>query len=270
MYTKIVNLFATEVYLNSIVNCLNHGVRRGSRVGPVLETLNESIAFDMEYPFVATIERKLSYRYMFAEAHWIISGSNELNHNPSVTLTQKPWANDFGRLEGAYGPMYAEQVSYVLNLLKHDLSSRQAVISVWRPRPAMSKDIPCVCLYQFLIRENKLHMVVTMRSNDIWLGRPNDWAVYTLLATDVLLQLNHYLKSFGTQLSLGLCYVNTGSAHIYEKDIVDCHRIANDKDVWNFKAWKPGMTYPEFRMLLRQLAFGEKRDALDFLTNGHT
>ena len=43
------------------------------------------------------------------------------------------------------------------------------------------KDIPCTVSLQFLIRENKLHLFVNMRSNDVFLGLPHDIFCFTMI-----------------------------------------------------------------------------------------
>src|SRR3546814_5271713 len=44
---------------------------------------------------------------------------------------------------GAYGPRINLQLDYVLNKLREDPDTRQAGLTIWRPNPQPSKDIPC-------------------------------------------------------------------------------------------------------------------------------
>jgi thymidylate synthase len=39
--------------------------------------------------------------------------------------------------------MIKQQLDYVVEALVKDNDSRQAVLTIWRPSPAPSKDIPC-------------------------------------------------------------------------------------------------------------------------------
>jgi hypothetical protein len=83
----------------------------------------------------------------------------------------------------------------VLVSLKRHPNSRQGVISIWDPYedPIMfgkTKDIPCNNWIHFIVRDNFLHMIIAIRSNDrIW-GATGinffEWSVIQELAAAVL------------------------------------------------------------------------------------
>ena len=116
-------------------------------------------------------------------------------------------------MNGAYGVKVVEQATYVADALSKDQDSRQAVINIWRERPAQSKDIPCTLNMQFLIRDGKLHAVVNMRSQDAVLGFSYD--VFTFSAVAGLIRV--LLKERGTDVELGYLHVHVGSLHLYEQ-----------------------------------------------------
>ena len=84
-------------------------------------------------------------------------------------------------IHGGYGPrLFAwnrngtvvHQINNVLALLKRKPSSRRAVIQFFDAAD-IAKDhieIPCTCTLQFLIRNRRLHLFASMRSNDAFLG----------------------------------------------------------------------------------------------------
>lgn len=169
-------------------------------------------------------KRKLNYAFMFAEAAWIVSGSNKLSE---LTTTMKSYANysdDSVFLSGAYGPKIVDQLTYIVKTLTSDTDSRQAVLNIWRERPGSSKDIPCTTNMQFLIRDDKLHSVVTMRSNDAVLGVSYDIFTFSMVANAVRL----LLSARGVNVTLGDLRVNAGSLHIYERHFSKVDEWVND------------------------------------------
>ena len=104
------------------------------------------------------------------------------------------------------------QLEYCKRTLRQDLDSRQAVLTIWQPRPEPSKDIPCTVSMQFLIRDNKIHTIVNMRSSDAYLGLPYDLFVFSCITA----KLRDLMGKRG--LRLGNLTVFAGSSHIYQRD----------------------------------------------------
>lgn len=112
--------------------------------------------------------------------------------------------------EVAYGPRTADQVSYVLDLLRQDPTSRQAVLSIWRASDLRRDgDKPCTLTMQFLLRNDELECHVTMRSQDVWLGLAMDLFMFT--------QLQHTLANM-LGIRAGRFVHHVGSLHAYERD----------------------------------------------------
>lgn len=93
-----------------------------------------------------------------------------------------------GTVRGAYGPRlftadWHNQFESVAALLKRKPTSRQAVIQLFDNSDLAGsyKDIPCTCTLQFMVREEKLNLTVTMRSNDVYKGLPHDVFSFTML-----------------------------------------------------------------------------------------
>lgn len=114
-----------------------------------------------------------------------------------------------------YGPRAAWQLQSVYNLLLNDLSSRQAIVQIYQPEDLHKgyPDCPCTMSLQFLVRpdlegEFRLHLVTTMRSNDIWFGTPIDVFMFTFLqrqmAASLRVKCGHYTHQ-------------AGSLHVYEQ-----------------------------------------------------
>lgn len=177
-----------------------------------MEVLNYTSVIDMSQPTVGSVMRKLSYRHLANEARWILTGDSLLSTIAKTAPQYSKFSDDGRTLQGAYGPVVVSQMNYVIDVLNQDLESRQAVMSLWRPNPRPSKDIPCTVSMQFLVRDLKLHCITNMRSSDIWLGFPYDVFCFTMITTMILVRINRNIE-------LGTLFLNAGSSHLYEKNI---------------------------------------------------
>lgn len=169
---------------------------------------------------VVTIpQRNLNYQFMVAEWLWMLSGSNYVDliepFNKQIIM-----AADRGQFSfaGAYGPKLVEQLPYVLETLRADPESRQAVISIWRERPRATRDVPCTVSMQFFVRNDAVHMMTYMRSNDVWLGLPYDLFNFTQLQRLIAFWLNK---------SVGHYHHMVGSLHAYERNFDGIRSVVN-------------------------------------------
>lgn len=168
--------------------------------------------------------RSIPKRYIAGELEWYFSGSNHLD---DIVKYSKFWsviANKDKTLNSAYGHLLFvkenkhgfTQWEWAHDSLVADKDSRQAIMYFGGPdyQYGDNKDFVCTCFGQFLIRENKLHFHVTMRSNDLIKGTTFDIPFFTLLQQNMLILLKKYYPN----LELGYYYHNATSLHIYESD----------------------------------------------------
>jgi thymidylate synthase len=181
----------------------------------VYELLSSQTKIDMSTPVLMNPRRKLGYKFMHAEAWWILTGQN-------FTATITPYAQNIAqfsddklRFDGAYGPKVVDQLRYVVDALHQDNDTRRAVINIWRDNPRDSSDIPCTLSLQFLIRGGVINTIVTMRSSDIWLGWPYDIFNFTMITSWVALALRQRIN---IEIPLGHLFVRQGSFHLYEEN----------------------------------------------------
>lgn len=123
----------------------------------------------------------------------------------------KNYAEDNGLFHGAYGIRTQSQYAPVIERLKADPDTRQAVVTIWNPELdllANKRDYPCTILHQFRIRDNKLNMSVYMRSNDVWLGAAYDFFQFTRVQLSMASILG---------IEAGTYNHHVGSLHIYEQ-----------------------------------------------------
>lgn len=174
------------------------------------EFLFDTIICNLNYPIVSHPARKLNRNFMHAEAAWIIRGSDRLDEIEPHLKKFREYSDDGIRLAGAYGPMFVSQLSYVISALQ-DPTTRQAVMTIWRPSPRPSRDIPCTISLQFLIRCQMIHCLVSMRSSDAWIGLPYDIFCFSMMTRYVLCYLPDDIMP-------GNLVITAGSRHIYEED----------------------------------------------------
>jgi len=95
--------------------------------------------------------------------------------------------------------------------LQDNWFSRRAVITLWQPDEDIdNKYPPCVCMMQFLIRDNKLQLHTVFRSNDAWTCALQDMQAFIKYQKQIAKKLN-IKASFYSQYAM--------SYHIYEQDI---------------------------------------------------
>jgi thymidylate synthase len=190
-----------------------------SNVAPRGQGTREYLGFttkvDMQYPIVTIPSRKLNYRFMAAEAYWILTGQQGLDELTPYCERMKQFSDDGMTLSGAYGPRFLSQVRYISDVLSGGPETRQAVMTLWERNPRPSRDIPCTVSLQWLLRDNKLHCIANMRSSDCWLGWPYDVFSFTMMSAYVLLQMSN---TRAHNYELGTLRIFSGSQHLYDRD----------------------------------------------------
>ena len=210
-------------------------VMQGDLVAPrgkaTLELPQSTIAVSTLQPVLTLETRKLNYRFMAAEALWILSGRNTLEELTEINPRMVEFSDDGVTLAGAYGPPFRAQVDYVVDKLIEDRSSRQAGLTIWKPNPPVSKDIPCTVAIWFQLRQGKLNTHVFMRSNDVWLGTPYDIFTFSMMGWYVVNKLRLRLED--DLLLPGALYLTAASHHLYLEhlasvnEVLQAHRVAD-------------------------------------------
>lgn len=202
------------------------GERVDSRNGGSRELIGASYALETtDYTFLTNATRGLSPSYAAAETLWYLSGSNTAEMLLAYAPSYMHYLTPEGIAHGAYGYRWAQfnQFRKVIDELKTEKNSRRAVMTCWRVDDdlgnASSRDLPCTLSLQFLLRGNKLHLVVTMRSNDLWLGMPYDIFAFTAIQR---------LMAEALDVDTGTYTHNVGSLHIYDKNEEKVQSVISD------------------------------------------
>lgn len=192
--------------------------------------------FTVEHPnnMIDTI-RCASTRYAIAELIWYWAGSNSLNWINKFSNFWNELSDDGETSNSAYGYIIHKkfgfnQIDKVVKEFKHDKNTRRATIKINTPRTSVFGDLKdlsdtadefCTLSLQFLIRDDKLDMIVNMRSNDLWTGLPYD-SVYFVSIMDEILDR---LKDAYPELEKGTYTHFAGSIHIYQRDLKKVNKI---------------------------------------------
>ncbi len=142
-----------------------------------------------------------------------------IEYIPRVTKDIKtPSSYTYGsRMRSWFG---VDQVQGAIDKLVREPISRAAVINLWDS----TKDLtiggsPCINHIWLRMREDKLYMTATIRSNDMFDSYPEN--VYGLRSLQEIVR-KEVSERLGREITLGDLVVNSQSAHIYE----DCFEKA--------------------------------------------
>lgn len=170
--------------------------------------------------------RNVSISFAIGEWLWHMEGRNDLKMIQYYAPSYYKYSDDGKILNGAYGPRIKRSLMKIVETLKKDPDSRRAVVPIYWKEDAVldSNDIPCTIGFQFLIRNNKLDMIVNMRSNDIFLGFPYDIFNFTMWQEYVACKLN---------IDIGTYTHIANNLHFYEENrekIVKASLVENVKE----------------------------------------
>lgn len=162
-----------------------------------------NIGFEILNPldnYINTDYRKWNPTYAEREWDWYLSGNPSAIEISKFAPIWKNMMDDNGNVRSNYGWQWKrnDQLNKVVNQLKSNKETRQAVISIYDGKEidTYSKDTPCTYAVQFTILNNKLNMTVLMRSNDLWYGFCNDQYCFSRLQEMVSIELNIQIGSY--------------------------------------------------------------------------
>lgn len=172
---------------------LNEGIAAAPRGISTVELAPVTLALsNPRRRCLAIPSRRWSLPLAIGEFCWHVSGSRELSF---LEYYSARWKDFVGPEEMVRGSGYGYRIfskrgkdksqwERARSLLSVDPASRRAVLMLSEPlggREFTAKDIACATSMQFLLRDNKLHAIVYMRSNDAFLGFPYDVFLFTML-----------------------------------------------------------------------------------------
>jgi thymidylate synthase len=213
MDTAVINI---QDGVNGYVDLVQHVLKHGKEVAPrgqKTREIEDAIIRieDVTNVLPMNVGRGTVPGIGAVEACQLLSGTSFPDLVIAIGPQFKNYVEDNGIFHGAYGPRTNGQFDAVIDRLRQDPDTRQAVVTIWNPQydlQPQKRDYPCTILHQFRIRDNKLNMSVYMRSNDVWLGAAYDFFQFTRVQLAIASVLG---------IEPGTYNHHVGSLHIYEQ-----------------------------------------------------
>jgi thymidylate synthase len=208
MYPRIVRWIANEGDAITVRDMETREVRGVTLIVP-----------DVTQPVLPLgIGRKVNQRFAALDVLGIISGTFPGN---LLDVAAPGWravlVDPDHAQDAAYGPRTAGQWDRIYHILRENPTSRRAVAVIWRPVDlGTTSDQPCTLTLQFLLRDGRLELHSSMRSQDVFLGLAYDLFAFT----QVQLTMANWLRA-----APGPLIHHVGSLHIYERDFAAAEQL---------------------------------------------
>jgi thymidylate synthase len=202
---------ANEAYVQSKKLLKDSSIDSSPRGFKIKERLGVSIKILNPRDRIITEQnRNFPLKGAIAEFLWYMT------ENPSISLITpylKHWErySDNGEtVNSNYGFQWKNQINNVIEKIKRDPDTRQAVVNLYHDDYSLyyGKDNVCTPSFQFLLRNDLLYLIVNARSRDLIRGECIDQFTFTLLQELVANELG---------VDVGFYQVNIGSLHVYEE-----------------------------------------------------
>ena len=205
-------------------------------------------------------------KYIGAELLWYFSGTNKSAFIENYASLWTKLKNENGEVNSAYGNLIFNekneanytQFQWVISSLKVDKDSRQAFMHFNKPYHQYdgNKDQVCTLTALFHIRNNKLHMTLNMRSNDVILGFMTDFTFFNILHQEVFLHMKRYYP----ELEMGSYTHTSHSMHLYarhyelvEKMLTTDFYTHSTPELNKSIISESGLYYPKYQQLFNQV-----------------
>ena len=154
-------------YEDLVRKILTEGTLKSDRTGTgTISLFGQQMRFDLSKYFPLLTTKTVFFKGLAYELLWFLKGSSNINwlleHNVHIL---DEWADENGDLGPVYGVQWRswpaptpedpnrtiDQISNVLDLIKHHPDSRRMIVSAWNPAEVEKMALPpCHALFQFL------------------------------------------------------------------------------------------------------------------------
>lgn len=210
-----------------------HGISQDSRNGRVIVSSEPVVTIhtDPTARVLASAKRDANPFFHLFEALWMLAGRNDVQVPKTFIGKFGQYSDDGTTLNGAYGFRWRrhfgyDQLEVIIEQLRHDPTTRRAVLQMWDAsmetgddivfgdleRAARgSKDVPCNTACYFDAIDGRLNMTVLCRSNDVI------WGAYgaNVVHFSVLLEY----MALRTGLPIGVMRQFSNNYHVYESTL---------------------------------------------------
>lgn len=216
-----------QQYLQLMRHVLDTGTKKEDRTGTgTLSVFGYQMRFDLNQGFPLVTTKKCPLRAIIHELLWFLKGETNIAYlRENKVKIWDEWATEEGDLGPVYGKQWrswegsdgvvVDQISDLIEQIKHNPDSRRLLISAWNPAVLPDAKFspkenaaqglqalpPCHTMFQFYVLDGKLSCQLYQRSGDIFLGVPFNIASYALLTMMVAqvcdLQVGDFIHTFG-------------------------------------------------------------------------
>lgn len=240
-------------YIDLVKKVLAEGTHKEDRTGTgTISIFGHQSRYNLAEGFPMVTTKKLHLKSIIYELLWFLKGDTNVKYlQDNGVRIWNEWADKNGNLGHVYGYQwrswpdynggYIDQISEVVEAIKHNPDSRRIIVSAWNVADIPTMKLPpCHAFFQFYVADGKLSLQLYQRSADIFLGVPFNIASYALLLK---------MMAQVTGLEAGDFVHTLGDAHIYTNHIEQVkmqierelrplpQMILNPdvKDIFNFK-----------------------------------
>ena len=206
-------------YLDLLKRITTEGTQKGDRTGTgTISIFGNQMRFNLDDGFPLLTTKKLHLKSIIYELLWFLKGDTNVKYlQDNGVRIWNEWVDKDGNLGPVYGYQWRswpahngghiDQISNVIEQIKHNPDSRRLIVSAWNVADiATMKLRPCHCLFQFYVANGRLSLQLYQRSADTFLGVPFNIASYALLLM-MIAQV--------TGLKPGEFIHTTGDTHLY-------------------------------------------------------
>lgn len=205
-----------EQYNEISKNILENGYYDQNRTGIATYKLpHQILQIDLQKEFPILTQKFVAFKTAVKELLWIFKDqSNDVKalQEQNVHIWDE-WMAEDGTIGEAYGYVVKKynQIDKLIDSLKNNPQDRRMIINLWQiPHLEKGTLMPCVFNSCWDVTDGRLNCMLTIRSNDWFLGQPFNTTQYAVLV--------HMLAQV-TNLKPGLLTVCVSNAHIYENHI---------------------------------------------------
>ncbi|WP_026376377.1 thymidylate synthase [Aestuariibacter salexigens] len=216
-----------QQYHDLMRHILENGTRKEDRTGTgTISVFGYQMRFNLADGFPLVTTKKCHMRSIIHELLWFLKGDTNIAYlkENGVSIWDE-WATDEGDLGPVYGHQWrswtgadgqvVDQISEVVEQIKHNPDSRRLIVSAWNPSvlpdtrfsPKQNAEQgrqalpPCHTMFQFYVLDGKLSCQLYQRSGDVFLGVPFNIASYALLTMMMAqvcgLEPGEFIHTFG-------------------------------------------------------------------------
>lgn len=223
---------ADTLYNSVLINLRLVGVEEESRNGPVISYPDPMMItlYNPRNRVLFNPVRDANPFFHVMEFVWMMGGWQDVRFLLPFNKNFVNFTDDGNNQNAAYGYRWAnhfsvDQIKEVAKKLKASPTTRRAVVGMWDPNQDLtsnSVDVPCNTQLMFRIRDGKLNMLVTNRSNDVIWGMLGANIVHMTLLQELIAE--------EVGVDLGWYKVISNNAHIYKN-------LPRFKEIWTDTGW---------------------------------